>query len=1025
MSSDGDWKGASGEERSSEEEEPPTKKQKTNDTVLGDIRSLFDDAAEASSEDSDDEIPDDSTEFDPEFIEEGDEEPTEGNFHRRHVAHHLDNEGQHFEKLARDLELKYGETGNMMDYGDDQDNLGRSAVAQEARQPSTTDPRLWLVKCQVGQERTIATCLMSKYLQRQAEGNPLQIFSVVTQDHLKGIFYVEAYKDAHVREAIAYMSGVFQREVKPIAHSEMVSVLTPPRKTKNIKKDDWVKVKKGLYAGDVGQVHQFDEAQQEITVKLIPRLSLDTFKDDEEEEHPRKRGRKDNRPLPALFDAQRMQTLFGNQIEVFRDRYDAEAYYKYGGNKYKDGFLYKELSVKAVEIGVKPRYEDIKAFARIAKATPDDDDDEAATERAERLFASQAIRLAAQTTKVVFEKGDVVCVTEGELQGLIGVVQSVNGDVAKVSPKLKDFSMELPFPVSQLQKHFQVGDHVKVINGQFKGETGSIYKIQKEPSDVAVILTDLGLRELQVFMSDIQLAATSEVATGASLSDYGYKRNELVMLVGNAVGVIVSIDSDSATILDIHGKLKQVKVQSIKMKKNSARAVSQDADGNPIGKGELVSIIDGPFSGEAGSVLHIFKYFAFVHSKTRLQDNGVFVVRAKSCKLQGSSKNSQFLGHGRRDMGRIPAKPVYGSGTKTARRRVDPDLNKTISIIRGPYKGHIGVIKSATDSQMFVRLQTTQQKVLVPRESIVFLDERSGNSTPREDPNATPYRGNQTPMHTMTPYRPNTPIHEYSSGSFTPRATPFDSWTDDQELLRTPVTGGGGGGGGGGGIGGGGGGGGSYSENEYSTYNTPIPTTPGTPGLGGYNTPYEAVRTPSTPGTPGLYSNNQVYTPQDNIYSPGTPATPGHGQFTPGTPGTSLYGEMDTPNEDDSIWWCPNAEVIIQDESSPYNGYMGYIKEVLGGSCVVGVYSSHRTSSYHEDHPSYPTEVGDVTVAGNVLLAVKPEKHDRVVLIKGANRHQVGKLIGVDAPDGIVNINEAEISILKLDGLARVAEWKL
>lgn len=49
--------------------------------------------------------------------------------------------------------------------------------------------------------------------------------------------------------------------------------------------------------------------------------------------------------------------------------------------------------------------------------------------------------------------------------------------------------------------------------------------------------------------------------------------------------------------------------------------------------------------GQSGSVLHIFKYFAFIHSKTRTQDNGVFVVRAKSCKLQGTSKNAQQIGN--------------------------------------------------------------------------------------------------------------------------------------------------------------------------------------------------------------------------------------------------------------------------------------------------------------------------------------------------------------------------------------------
>lgn len=49
-----------------------------------------------------------------------------------------------------------------------------------------------------------------------------------------------------------------------------------------------------------------------------------------------------------------------------------------------------------------------------------EEEDEDGSERAERLFAAQARRLAAQGHKVMFEKGDKVIVVEGDLQGLIG-----------------------------------------------------------------------------------------------------------------------------------------------------------------------------------------------------------------------------------------------------------------------------------------------------------------------------------------------------------------------------------------------------------------------------------------------------------------------------------------------------------------------------------------------------------------------------------------------------------------------------
>lgn len=78
---------------------------------------------------------------------------------------------------------------------------------------------------------------------------------------------------------------------------------------------------------------------------------------------------------------------------------------------------------------------------------------------------------------------------------------------------------------------------------------------------------------------------------------------------------------------------------------------------------------------------------------------------------------------------------------------------------------------------------------------------------------------------------------------------------------------------------------------------------------------------------------------------------------------------------------------------------------------------------YHQPLLVAHPQIGETTVSGDNLEPVKPEKKDTVFIVRGQNRHQMGKLIGIDAPDGIVNINESEISILKLDTLARAAKW--
>lgn len=51
--------------------------------------------------------------------------------------------------------------------------------------------------CQIGRERETAVCLMQKFIDK---GPEMQIRSVIALDHLKNYIYIEADKEAHVRE---------------------------------------------------------------------------------------------------------------------------------------------------------------------------------------------------------------------------------------------------------------------------------------------------------------------------------------------------------------------------------------------------------------------------------------------------------------------------------------------------------------------------------------------------------------------------------------------------------------------------------------------------------------------------------------------------------------------------------------------------------------------------------------------------------------------------------------------------------
>jgi len=76
----------------------------------------------------------------------------------------------------------------------------------------------------------------------------------ITLDHLKGYIYVEARKEAPVKEAISFIDGIFPSKVV-LKLSEMVSVMTVPKKQVNLRKGSWVRIKRGIYAKDLAQVH--------------------------------------------------------------------------------------------------------------------------------------------------------------------------------------------------------------------------------------------------------------------------------------------------------------------------------------------------------------------------------------------------------------------------------------------------------------------------------------------------------------------------------------------------------------------------------------------------------------------------------------------------------------------------------------------------------------------------------------------------------------------------------------------------
>lgn len=874
----------------------------------------------------------------------------------------------------------------------DSDELNEE-IEQTAHLPTVKDPNLWMVKCLPGSEKMAVLQLMRKFIayeNTEEDPGPLQIKSAIALDAVKGYIYVEAYKQTHVKQAIEGINnlrlGLNKQTMVPI--TEMPDVLRVIREQPKIKRDQFVRLKRTIYKGDLAQVDYVDTAANTVILRLKPRIDYTKMRGalrtaGDKESNKRKVIK---RPPPKLFDADAIRSI-GGEVTTDGD------YQIFEGQRYKRGMLYKTFAIEAIQIdGVKPTMGELESME-------EHDLDEAELQ----LGAEKEIR---------FSPGDKVRVAEGELQDLTGRVTSVDGSRVTMLPNHPELKDALEFPANELVKWFDEGDHVKVIDGRYEGDTGIIVRTDERS---AILLSDLSMDEITVLIRDLQLCP--DRATGVdSLGHFNY--GDLVQLDPQTVGVIVRLEKENLQILTQQGRVRPYKSQAVTKKSESTKkAVALDKDNNPIHVKDQVTVIDGPFKGKSAVVKHIYRSYVFLHSKSVIEQGGMFVCKSRLMQVIGSSGNQNvatgFAAPGGLNAGfmspRIasPQHPTQkepggmmpmGNSPFGGRDRQSTALfGKTIRIVKGPYKGHVGIVKDAKQGNARVELHSACTTITVQIGNIKLADggvipESMGlNYSQRQTPAysaATPsHGGGRTPSHVglQTPMHDGSQTPMHNSGQ-TPRPD-FD--IDDVASPKPPP--------------------------NYITPATPNYQAPETPDATG----------PYTPQTPGLYSGSNDY---GNVYSPYTAnpasaappyagasgASPAPGNYVAPSPGfhappsassynpysamtpgptSMLSHQPQTPGanmESAHEWQTPDLVVSIKPSRSDLGnknslaGQIGYITSVSGS--VTNVF--------------LPQEDRCVSVPSNELQPVPPEKsEDRYRVIDGDYRDQTGRIISIDGPE--------------------------
>ncbi|CAA92685.1 Transcription elongation factor SPT5 [Caenorhabditis elegans] len=736
-----------------------------------------------------------------------------------------------FQNMTEDEVQKYFENkykGDKNDSQYDDEDSAMDDISKNSHLPSTKDPNLWIVKCRMGEEKLVAMHLMRKCLAVEHTNEPFQIKSVVVKEGLKGMIYIEAFKQSHVMSAIEGFSALNQFTITMVPIKDMVDVLRVVKDIPQLKLGSYVRLKRTMYKDDLAVVDLVDIAQNRVNLKLIPRVDYQkrrgAMRTDADKNYKLKR-----RPMPKLFDQDTIKEV-GGEIVTDGD------FLVFEGNHFRRGFLYKYFPINAIQAdGVKPTLGELEKF----QESSDD---------LKRELETASLK----DTENPFVPGDIVEVKAGELVNLRGKVMTVDGTKVVMMPDQEDLKEAITLNAHELRKYFKEGDHAKVISGRYEGHTGLIVRVK---DSTAIVLSDLGMEELKVRVRDLQLCA--DVTTGVdSLGQFQY--HDLVQLdhTGN-VGVIVRLEKEHLEVLNMHGVVNRIKPQAIIAKKDVRFAKVLDSQNNSIEAKDLVKVIGGPNAKEretdedpVGEVLYAFRGTVFVYSRKVTKNGGVLVCKPKQLILQGAKKTTSTPMVSRMASPNPMASPRHSSGGMTPRspqdgmssrgssggqtprqgggggrgghfgtanqQKVRRDLTligKNVRIIKGPMKGHFGIVRDATEDTVRVELHTQCRTISVDRARVMVVGDTgitagsgggssfySSSKTPMRDSGKTPMYGSKTPMYgAQTPmYGSMTPAYDggrtpaYGEGGRTPAygsKTPAYGDLDEHSSSRTPAYG--------------------------------------------------------------------------------------------------------------------------------------------------------------------------------------------------------------------------------------------
>ncbi|EXJ81454.1 hypothetical protein A1O3_07746 [Capronia epimyces CBS 606.96] len=604
-----------------------------------------------------------------------------------------------------------------------------SFVPQNLLMPDVNDPSIWGVRCKAGKERDIVHKLMKKFIESQGSRNPMRICSAFERGDgpMAGYIFVEARRKVDVDDALTNVADVYPRSKMNLVPVKEMPDLLRVTKNKELEVGGYVRIKRGIYQGDLGMIESVETNGLEVTVRLVPRL---TYGMDEDHARPGSGDVKRKRPNafgPVNSFANRPpQRLFNeNEARKRHDRFLQQnrgltgRSWSYKGDLYEDGFLIKDFKLQhLITDSVNPRLDEI---TKLTKTAAD------GSELLDLESLAHSLRNTAAEGNYV--PGDEVEVYEGEQRGIVGRTEAVTGNIVSIMVTEGELTGQLvEVPVKGLRKRFKEGDNVKIIGGsKYRDEVGMVLRIK---DDKVTVLTNNSNEEITVFSKDLR-EATDAGGSGAGASKFDVQ--ELVQIDPTTAGCVIRADRESVRILDQNGSVTTripSQVQKIEARRN---AVATDKNGSEIRLGDVVRESGG--ENKSGTILHIHRGFVFAHNKLGIENSGIWVARCTNV-ITTAAKGGRITAPST-DLSKMnPALQMKGPDMSMAppqRPGRDPLQGRFVHINKGTYKGHRAIVKDTTAGEARLELQTKNKTLNISKFDLSIVDNNTQSKTRYED----------------------------------------------------------------------------------------------------------------------------------------------------------------------------------------------------------------------------------------------------------------------------------------------------